>query len=132
MRYPKVLYSCPERSGEKFRPSNGTEGMTFTEAFCERCIHEKWTHTQNDNDAKCEILSATMLYDFDDEKYPNEWQYGDDGYPICTEWKHWDWGGRNGDDINDPPPPPIDDPRQLVMLFLLDEIVKEKEELEVA
>lgn len=132
MIYPKVLYSYPECAGEKFHPANGTEGEIFMDSFCYWCIHEKWSHTQNDNDAKCEILSATMIYDTKDEDYPKEWVFGDDGYPTCTAWKYWDWGGRNGDDLNDPPPPPIDDPRQLVMPFLLDEIVKERGELQTA
>lgn len=125
---PKVLYSYPQCAGKKFRPSNGTEGEIFMDAFCYRCIHEKWSHTQNDNDAKCGILSATMIYDYKDEKYPSEWTFAENGYPVCTAWKHWDWGGRNGEDINEPPPPPIDDPRQLVMPFLIDEIIKEQQE----
>lgn len=39
-------------TGEKYRPSNGTAGEGFMEAFCYHCIHEKWSHTQNDADLR--------------------------------------------------------------------------------
>ena len=35
---------------KKWRPANGTEGMDFTEKYCDRCVHE--------ND--CEILERSM------------------------------------------------------------------------
>lgn len=34
----------------KYRPSNGTEGMIFCSNFCDHYIHEKFTHTQNQDD----------------------------------------------------------------------------------
>lgn len=96
----------------------------FTERYCEQCIFEKWTHTMNDNDAKCDIFSATMIYDLTDKEYPQEWTHNENGEPICTKFKHWDWGGRNGGDLNEPTPPSVDDPNQLVFPFIIDEIVK--------
>lgn len=113
-------------TGQKYRPSNGTEGVGFMENFCYHCIHEKWSHTQNDADLKCDILSRTMYLNTDDHRYPEEWQYDENNHPICTAYRYWDWGG---DGRNEPPPPPVDDPSQLVMPFILDEISAKRFEL---
>jgi hypothetical protein len=64
-------------TGEKFRPSNGTEGDLFMFAHCWQCAHEN----------NCEIIGKTMLYAVEDEEYPAQWQYGDDGQPTCTEFE---------------------------------------------
>jgi len=117
----------------KYQPSNGTEGMIFTEQYCEQCLHEKWMHTQNDDDLKCEILSDSMVYDINDKEYPSEWQYNEKDEPICTKWQKWDWGNNDNDGFNEPPNNPIDDdPNQLMLFSIADEvlenhIVKEKE-----
>lgn len=111
---PKVLYQFPQCAGEPFRPSNGTEGMFFTSAFCENCIHEKWIHTQNDDDKKCGILSDSMIFDLKDEEYPKQWVFDAEGWPVCTAWKKWDWGTDGDPDDPDNPnytPPP--NPNQL-------------------
>lgn len=122
MNYPKVLYQYKEWAGDKFMPSNGTEGMIFIEAFCDNCIHEKWTHTQKDEDKQCEILSNSMIEDKVDE-----WVISDEGWPICTQWSKWDWG--NDDDSNEPPELPPFDPNQLDMFPLHPspcDLIKEK------
>ena len=119
---------------EKYRPSNGTEGMIFCEHFCDQCIHEKFNHTMNDVDKKCDILSATMLYDIDDPEYPSEWTYDDQGHATCTAWQKWDWGNDGDPDDPDNPkaPPPPPDPNQLDMFPLypdekhFEEVKKEK------
>lgn len=92
-------------------PSNGTEGMAFIEEFCDNCIHEKWSHTHNDDDKKCDILSRSMLCSVTEKDYPREWQYVA-GRPTCTAFVKWDWG--NDGDPDDPdnpkspsPPTPI-------------------------
>jgi hypothetical protein len=110
--FPKVLYSFPECAGERFTPSNGTEGLTFTGNFCDQCQHERFTHTQKRGDAQCSILNNSLL----GEDCP-EWVYSGEGWPICTEWKFWDWGGRDGDDLTPPPEPEPDDPNQLLIPF---------------
>jgi hypothetical protein len=92
----------------KYVPSNGTEGEGFIEAFCWRffhwrfieafcwnCANEKWIHTFKDGDKKCDILSRSMIYRVEDEEYPKEWIYDENGKPTCTAWKEWDW--KNGD-----------------------------------
>ena len=106
-------------SCRKYRPSNGTEGMGFIGLFCDNCINE---NPHPDNKPKCGILSASMLYDLRDEKYPCEWCYGEDDKPTCTAFVKWDWG--NDGDPNDPdnPKAPVpEDPNQLCFPFILDE-----------
>jgi len=67
---------------EKYRPSNGTEGMIFLDKFCDHCMHD-----DPDNEIYCEIIEKTMMFDVDDKGYPTEWRYGEDGQPICTKFK---------------------------------------------
>lgn len=50
---------------ELYQPSNGTEGMAFFDAFCDRCIKQP----------KCQIIGATMLHDPGDPEYPEEWTW---------------------------------------------------------
>lgn len=105
--FPKILYCFPECAGKSFVPSNGTEGMVFIGEFCERCVHEKFTHTQDHADFQCDILTRSLL-----GERPEEWKYSGEGYPICTKWKFWDWGSvENG--LNVPPEPEIENPNQL-------------------
>lgn len=79
-------------TGKLFRPSNGTTGEIFMDAFCHKCAkHEDG----------CDILLATLFYGTDDACYPKEWHYNKEGYPICeafvskmaqrdleSEWQH--------------------------------------------
>lgn len=108
---------------KKYRPSNGTEGMGFIEKFCCNCIHGKYEHSGDINDNPCEILSRSFMYDLKDKEYPEEWIYDENNKPCCTAWQKWDWG-RDGDpdDPDNPNYRPPDNPNQLVMPFLLDEI----------
>jgi hypothetical protein len=50
---------------EKYKPSNGAEGMFFMEIFCFRCKHYEG----------CDILNRTLVYNTTDAEYPDEWQY---------------------------------------------------------
>ena len=72
---------------KKYRPSNGTEGSIFIERFCAHCEHEKYIHTLDDKDKKCQILSNTFIYDIDDPNYPTEWQENDQGEEFCSNFK---------------------------------------------
>jgi len=108
---------------KSYRPSNGTEGMCFVSEFCEQCIHEKFIHTSNDNDKKCDIFSATMLYDIGEAEYPKEWIY-QDNKPICTAFVKFDWSqDDNGNWIDPEPTEPPDDPNQLCIPFDIIEIL---------
>lgn len=68
------------------------------------------------------ILCRTMIYDLKDKEYPEEWIYDENERPTCTAWKKWDWGRDDDGNWIDPPEPPIDDPRQLCMPFIFDEL----------
>lgn len=104
-------------SNKKYRPSNGTEGMAFTDHFCDRCINQ---HPDPDHPKQCMILCRSMCYGVDDPQYPSEWTYGDNGRPTCTSWKKWDWG--NDGDPDNPSAPIPEDPNQLCFPFIFDEL----------
>ena len=120
----------------RFFPSNGIEGMAFIETFCSQCIHEKFMHTNNHNDMKCEILDNSFLHDrpcLDKDLELNGWEWfqNENFYDWqCRQYKHWDWGNDN-DGWNDPPENMPDDPNQLVLFTFdegLDELLKERKE----
>ena len=106
--------------GEHYMPSNGTEGMGFMEHYCGNCIHEKFMHTNRDGDKQCEVLNRCFFNAPDPQP---EWIYDENDQPICTEFKKFDWG-RDDDEngLNEPPEPPTDDPNQLCLPFLFDEL----------
>lgn len=116
---PRILYQFPGSAGESFRPSNGTEGMIFMEHFCEQCIHENY-NPETDCGKKCEILTATMVFDQRDKEYPKEWQYDSEGWPVCTAWVKWDWNNDGDpDDENNPKAPYKPEPDNQLHLFPL-------------
>lgn len=67
-----------------YRPSNGTEGEMFMNAWCFRC--------ERDRDEDCDILARSFAFNVDDPRYPKEWVCkwvaADDGFPSpiprCT------------------------------------------------
>lgn len=117
---PKVLYCFPEAAGQPFQPSNGTEGMVFMDAFCDRCIHEHPDPEQQQ--PKCNIIMLTMCYSPGEKEYPEEWVYNDEGWPVCAKWKFWNWGKDDDGNWNDPPPIYPDDPNQLCLPFIFEEM----------
>lgn len=66
----------------KYQPSNGTEGMSFIDFWCGQCERDR--SYRDDAGDSCEILGKTFLYKPQDDEYPSEWCYGDDGIPKCT------------------------------------------------
>lgn len=76
--YPKTLYQRKDAKGHPFRPSNGTEGMMFADGFCSSCIHY--------DDGMCNLIAMSQLCEIEDEDYPKEWIFSEEGWPICTEW----------------------------------------------
>ena len=109
--YPRVVNQYESQAGKPYRPSNGTEGMIFMDAFCGQCFHDRCQD--------CEIVAMTMAYDLTDEEYPKEWVYDNEGWPICTKWQKWDSGA--GEEPTEPEP---DDPNQLMFPFMIDEIIQ--------
>lgn len=67
-------------AGKPYCPSNGTEGAMFLEYFCEKCKY------YGDDEPECDILSKTFIYDKDNEQYPKEWIYDEEGNPTCTKY----------------------------------------------
>lgn len=104
---------------KKYRPSNGTEGMRFTEHFCDRCKNQ---HPDPNSSKQCMILCKTMCYDLNDKEYPEEWTYDEEGFPTCTAWNKWDWGRDDDGNWIEPPEMQPDDPNQLCFPFLFDEL----------
>lgn len=79
------------KPGEKYRPSNGSEGMCFMAEFCDQCAYDaKYKETQDGADG-CEIICLTMVSNASDEDYPPEWTYTEDGKPTCTKYLHEDY-----------------------------------------
>ncbi len=108
--------------GELYQPSNGTEGVHFTEMYCMQCIN---CDPDPDGEKQCEIWMRSMCYDTKDKEYPKEWCYDSDGQPTCTAWVKWDWGNDDDPDGRNEPPVKIpDDPNQLCLPFEINEILE--------
>lgn len=76
-------------AGQKYRPSNATEGSIFINEWCANCAKDKEMSEgkpfeECEPHELCPLIGATHLYDVDDPKYPPEWIYGGDGQPKCT------------------------------------------------
>ena len=88
--YPATLAAMTaKRAGEKYRPSNGTEGECFFAAWCFNCQRDKAMREgvdidECDDNERCDIIANIFCYDVEDPEYPVEWQYGKDGQPCCT------------------------------------------------
>lgn len=65
-----------------YRPSNGTEGMSFMDSFCfNGCKHET-------KEKPCQIMGRSLGYSIGDPEYPKEWIQEDDGSrPRCTAYQ---------------------------------------------
>lgn len=88
--YPETLAAMLDhRAGEKYRPSNGTEGECFFAAWCCKCQRDKAMREganidDCDDTERCDIIANTFAYDVKDAGYPIEWQYDQHGQPCCT------------------------------------------------
>src|SRR5215217_6576896 len=110
-----------------YRPSNGTEGMIFEENFCNQCIH---MHPDPDKSPQCDKVLCAMCFDIGEPDYPKEWIQDDNGDNArCTAFVKHDWGngGDDGNDWKEPEPIIPDDPNQLCMPFMMNDIVPEKQ-----
>lgn len=73
---------------EKFRPSNGTEGDSFTAKFCANCgcdvvMNGKKTIDEALDGELCPILGETMMYTVESGDYPEAWIEDEEG-ARCT------------------------------------------------
>ena len=78
-------------AGKPYRPANGTEGEYFMERFCYRCKRDQKFQETQDGEDGCPIILASMAYDVDDPKYPEEWVTTEE-YPLggagkCTAFE---------------------------------------------
>lgn len=106
----------------KYQPSNGTEGMFFVETYCMNCLH---CDPNPDGEKQCGILARTMAFDAKDDEYPEEWAYDDENKPTCTKHQKWDWGNDGDpDDPDNPKAPQPEDPNQLMLFSITDDIPK--------
>lgn len=75
-KYAEML---KDRAGEKYEPSNGTEGMIFEETFCHDCKR---------HDLPCrEIWGNALFLTKDHANYPKELTYTAEGQPTCTAFE---------------------------------------------
>lgn len=79
-----------DRAGQKWRPSNGTEGEIFIESWCAKCKRDAAYQADPDHANSCPIVAHSLCFDISDPEYPTEWQYGADGQPKCTAFEHVD------------------------------------------
>lgn len=68
-----------------YRPSNGSEGAFFMEKWCDRCEHDR-AFREGAGDS-CEIIARSMVFSVEEERYPKELVYGDDGWGSCTAYE---------------------------------------------
>lgn len=104
---------------KKYRPSSGSEGVWFCDKFCDHCLHQ---HPDPDHEKQCMILCRTFCHDINDPEYPEEWTYDENDRPTCTAWRKWDWGRDDNGNWIEPAPIPPDDPNQLCLPFIFDEL----------
>lgn len=84
-KLPRVEF-FPRAPGERYRPSNGTEGEYFHSMWCEECARDKVMNgeaTQEQADADPSLYCQILNNSFASEGVA-EWVIGDDGQPKCT------------------------------------------------
>lgn len=136
-RYGTCKRGCTDKCAAEnlYHPSNGTEGISFMEDFCDQCLHQnpdpdpKYSKPKN-----CDICMRTMMYYPTDPEYPREWIYDSFGNPKCTAYVFWNWNidgdPDDPDNPNKPPDPP--DPNQLHLFPLYpDELTHKQANLSI-
>lgn len=84
-----------EYTGQSYQPSNGSEGSSFEDRFCMRCIH---CDPNPEGKKQCAILGNALCYSPGDANYPKEWQYDANDNPTCTAHVKWDWDTQGNPD----------------------------------
>ena len=79
-----------EGSGAKYQPAYGSEGMDFEYNWCQRCKKDEGWNRDMDPEKACMIHNRALVFDVDDQEYPAEWTYGEDGQPKCTAFEEMD------------------------------------------
>ena len=83
-----------------YRPSNGTEGISFIAGWCGTCARRAVSVDDRNplvgSWAECTIVARTFAFRVDEPEYPREWIHGEGG-PECTAYVL--------DEGQGPPPP---------------------------
>ena len=84
--YAKMREAIAELRGmpkpQGWKPSTQAEADTFQAEHCANCVRRPKTFG-----VACGIWRAAEMYSVDESKYPAEWQYGDEGKPVCTGYQ---------------------------------------------
>lgn len=75
------------RVGKPYRPSNGSEGMVFEEAWCFLCRYFVTKRNEDYDDCTRGILVRAHGFEPDEKGYPKQWRYDDRGRPICSAFR---------------------------------------------
>lgn len=67
---------------ESWKPVTQVEADTFQANYCANCAKRPKTFG-----VACGIWRAAEMYSIGDSKYPTEWQYTDEGKPVCTAYQ---------------------------------------------
>lgn len=63
---------------KSYRPTSGSEGLSFTGKFCDHCKREAKYRETDDGDDACPIQTAAMSFESFEPEYPKEWVQDDD------------------------------------------------------
>lgn len=81
--YAKMYEAIAELQGitkpQGWKPSTQAEADIFREKYCVSCAKRPKTFGM-----ACEIWRAAEMYSVGESKYPTEWQYGENGKPVCA------------------------------------------------
>ncbi|WP_299378473.1 hypothetical protein [uncultured Kiloniella sp.] len=80
--YPDGAFE--ESAGKPYRPSNGTEGDFFIDAWCVNC----YRFDEEDGPFNCPIYERMMCHQIGEEGYPQELVWGETGQPLCQAFIH--------------------------------------------
>lgn len=67
---------------QSWKPSTQAEADTFHANYCANCTKRPKTFG-----VACGIWRAAEMYNVDESKYPAEWQYTDEGRPVCLAYQ---------------------------------------------
>lgn len=90
--FPDALAEAKKANvGQKYQPSNGTEGDRFFENWCYQCARDKAMNSGTDYDECgdneiCDRIARSFAYNVDEPEYPAEWQIDKNGQPCCTAY----------------------------------------------
>jgi len=71
-----VAKKLEDKAGQPFKPVSPTEESLMNAIYCKICTKKKF----------CKIKHLSKAFDIDSKEYPEQWQYGFSGQPVCTEF----------------------------------------------